>query len=120
MQRCSEKAFAMCPYRKFCGTIENATFTDNSECAACNRSVEDKPMTNADRIRAMSDEELAGFLMSCDAGNFLDAICNEDDCPEYDGETFGCSVNCLTAVINWLHKPAKDNAATLKGGDEDA
>lgn len=51
-------------------------------------------------------------LMSCDAGNFWDAICNEDDCPEYGGETFGCSANCLTAVINWLHKPAKDNAAT--------
>lgn len=47
MQRCSEKAFAMCPHRKFCCTIDDATFADNSECAAFNRAVEDKPMHNA-------------------------------------------------------------------------
>ena len=48
----------MCPTRHLCGQIEEATFTEDSECAAFNRAVEDKPMTNADRIRAMSDEEL--------------------------------------------------------------
>lgn len=39
-----------------------ATFTDDSECAEFNRAVEDKPMTNADRIRDMSDDELTDFL----------------------------------------------------------
>lgn len=62
MQRCSKKAFAMCTTRHLCGRIDDATFTDDSECAAFNKAVEDKPMTNADRIRAMSDDELAYFL----------------------------------------------------------
>lgn len=62
MQRCSNKAYAMCPTRHLCDPIEEATFTDDSECAAFNASVEDKPMTNGDRIRAMSDEELTDFL----------------------------------------------------------
>ena len=39
-----------------------ATFTDDSDCAEFNRAVEDKPMTNADRIRDMSDDELTDFL----------------------------------------------------------
>ena len=51
MQRCSKKAYAMCPTRHLCGQIEEATFTEDSECAAFNRAVEDKHMTNADRIR---------------------------------------------------------------------
>ena len=29
-----------------------------------------KPMTNADRIRAMTDEELASFFAACDASRF--------------------------------------------------
>lgn len=62
MQRCSERAFAMCPYRHECGTIHEATFSDNSDCAEFNRKVENMPMTNADRIRAMSNKELAWFL----------------------------------------------------------
>lgn len=59
MNRCSERAFAMCPNRHLCGTIHEATFTDNSDCAEFNKKVDSIPMTNADRIRAMSDEELA-------------------------------------------------------------
>ena len=40
MQRCSEKAYAMCPVRQWCGPIEEATFTDDSECAVFNTKVE--------------------------------------------------------------------------------
>ena len=67
MNRCSERAFAMCPNRHLCGTIHEATFTDNSDCAEFNKKVDSMPITNADRIRAMSDEELAQFLT--DNGN---------------------------------------------------
>ena len=62
MQRCSERAFAMCPYRHECGTIHEATFSDNSDCAEFNRKVENMPMTNADKIRAMMDEQLAAWI----------------------------------------------------------
>ncbi|MGM9669739.1 MAG: hypothetical protein ACI3VZ_08305 [Faecousia sp.] len=50
MQRCSKRAYAMCPTRHLCGTLDDATFTEDSECAEFNRAVEAKPMTNADRI----------------------------------------------------------------------
>jgi hypothetical protein len=62
MLRCSEKAFAMCPTRHLCGNRDEATFTDDSECAEFNRYVDKMPMTNADRLRDMSDKELALFL----------------------------------------------------------
>ena len=38
---------------------EAPTLTDLSKCLAFNSTADDKPQTNADRIRAMSDEELA-------------------------------------------------------------
>ena len=63
MLRCSPEAFAKCPTRHICGKIEEATFTEGSECDLFNQSVMNKPMTNADRIRAMSDGELEVFLI---------------------------------------------------------
>jgi len=48
MLRCSEKAYAQCPDRHLCGPIEDATFTEDSECAAFNQTVEEKPMTKAE------------------------------------------------------------------------
>lgn len=103
MQRCSEKAFAMCPHRKFCCTIDDATFADNSECAAFNRAVEDKPMTNADRIRAMSDEELVKFMQD----PFCNKRTNEECVISY------CGV-CNQCVLDWLQQPVEEG---YHGGD---
>lgn len=52
-----------------------------------------KPQTNADRIRAMSDEELVRWvgLDSCPK----DAVCT-------------LPVNCEKCWLNWLRQPAKD------------
>lgn len=91
MQRCSEKAFAKCPTRHLCGRVEDATFADNSECAAFNRAVEDAPMTNGDRIRAMSDEELAK--------HFSGMICDINEGVEYH-ET-------PSIWLEWLLQPAE-------------
>ena len=63
MLRCSPEAFAKCPTRHICGKIEDATFTEGSECDLFNQSVKNMPITNADRIRAMSDGELEVFLI---------------------------------------------------------
>lgn len=93
MQRCSEKAFAKCPTRHLCGRVEDATFADNSECAAFNRAVEDAPMTNGDRIRAMSDEELCEFLM-------CDVICDQKMSPDCE--------DCEKCVMDWLQQPAEE------------
>ena len=41
---------------------EAPTLTDLSKCLSFNSTADDKPQTNGDRIRAMTDEELAHFL----------------------------------------------------------
>lgn len=64
-----------------------ATFTDDSDCAEFNRAVEDKPMTNADRIRAMSDAELVSFLT-----NWVKEVAWRKD---------------AGAVLDWLQQPAE-------------
>lgn len=60
MKHCNPKARAKCPYRKHCEL--DATFADGSECDEFNwKCLEEKP-TYADHIRAMTDEELAGYM----------------------------------------------------------
>ena len=67
------------------------------------------PVTNADRIRAMSDEELAVFLddLTC-----LCVDCNDHDgvnenCPIYKQ---GCGRYCEPKdLIDWLQQPAEED-----------
>lgn len=51
--------------------------------------------TNADRIRAMSDEELAEVI-ACPKGLF-----DRMDCFDY-------SRNCEDCILEWLQKPAEE------------
>ena len=60
---------------------------------------EQKPQTNADRIRAMSDEELAEGLDSLRYG-FGCELCEK---------VFrGCDENCRTHFMEWLKQPAEE------------
>ena len=60
------------------------------ECPVCGQK-NNMPKTNADRIRAMSDEELDYFLSKVTYGM--------DECPyEYGSEK----------ALEWLQQPAKD------------
>lgn len=61
----------------FCGDIELA------------------PQTNADRIRAMSDEELAAYLERLSISG----------CPEPARK---CWANCVDCFADWLKQPVKD------------
>jgi hypothetical protein len=75
--------------------------------ADCVRSGEDRelekrncyqPMTNGDRIRAMSDEELADFLG-------WRSLCGHIQIDHYEVcETRGVCGGC---VLNWLKQPAE-------------
>ena len=51
----------------FCGFSEERTW-ENESCLVWKDK--DEPLTNADRIRAMTDEELAEFFARCDASRF--------------------------------------------------
>jgi hypothetical protein len=57
-----------------------------------------KPMTNADKIRAMTDEELAEVIMCPKA--FYERM----DCME------GSSRKCEECCLEWLKQPAEENA----------
>ena len=50
------------------GDCKNCVNADNEYCFACDNGNQFKPITNADRIRAMSDEELA---------KYLDGVCHD-------------------------------------------
>lgn len=65
-------------------------------CRTCNGSGE-KPQTNADRIRAMNDEELAQFL-------------RWDICIKIQGDNRFCNGYCDECVIKWLQQPARKEA----------
>jgi Lar family restriction alleviation protein len=54
-------------------------------------------VTNADRIRSMTDEELAVWLVDA---NMCERVCAEED-------YCGCDV-CVKRVIDWLERPVKE------------
>ena len=62
MIKCDPRAIARCPFKKPCGGDDAAYFMEGSKCDEFNKQVLAPPPTNADRIRAMNDEELADFL----------------------------------------------------------
>ena len=61
-----------------------------------------KLQTNADRIRAMSDEELADYWMKCTCvcdWCVLKAKCGEDTISKD---------RCMQGVFEWLKRPAEE------------
>ena len=69
-------------------------------CILENVSPTDKKATNADRIRNMSDEELAQML-AVGRGTF-----NCFECPENGDEE--CSTKCDERCLEWLQQPAEE------------
>lgn len=84
-----------CKYNSICAAQqETLKRFPNPKINYCHRFTpndqEKKPMTNGDRIRAMSDEELAEF------NNF---------CPHINEE---CTMKgCNACILDWLKQPAE-------------
>lgn len=55
--------------------------------------------TNADRIRAMTDEELAMLLEGC--------VCPKSPCPDIDRDTPTDKKRCTECWLDWLKEEAK-------------
>lgn len=75
-------------------------------CNSCMKYHLYKPMSNADKIRSMTDEELA---------NFLDSVFNNI----FDGYEFPCNdcserINCDVCFEEWL----KSEVEQMKAGGE--
>ena len=69
----------------------------------CFEPEERKPMTNADRIRAMSDEELAKEFADCAIG--LYCATRNKWLPEL---TESVKLEAFNSVLEWLKQPAKE------------
>ena len=80
-----------------CNCQHNSNSRDNEPCCRC-----DSKHTNADRIRNMSDEDLAKLITG--SLNF--------DCADYcDSFTQGCAFNCgkkeIEIALKWLQSEAE-------------
>lgn len=71
--------------------------------------VKSKQMTNADRIRAMGDEELAQVLILFNDLECCIPFCkNLPQCEELLGTEEGIpEENCRKCLLDWLRQPAK-------------
>ncbi len=68
----------------------------SDECSTY-RNFKPKPQTNADRIRAMSDEELARFVTGED---FCELLCKIS--PSF------CNGDCEKWMLDWLKSPVEE------------
>ena len=82
---------------------EAPTITDLSKCIAFNSAADDKPHTNADRIRAMSDEELATLINRIVFCHHLRNEGHCEKCPIYPAKP--CDTEC---IIDWLKQEVSE------------
>lgn len=81
---------------------ENEDF-NSKHCLGCTQNAIDKykPMTNADKIRSMSDEELAEFMVNFEKAGGC-AMCSIGS----QGECYSIS-KCKDGYISWLKSEVK-------------
>lgn len=63
-----------------------------------------KPPTNADRIRAMSDEELSEFISRIEIGDFGQQVYGKTFCDMCKGQ-----YECDDCRLWWLQQPAEED-----------
>ena len=91
--KCSNVKCGSCVSHSLCGEPADTAL------GCVNRMV--STMTNADQIRAMSDEELAQLLVDG---------CRGSKCEEQPQNEFG-SVNCFDCRMKWLKQPADQHTS---------
>lgn len=64
-----------------------------------------EPLTNADRIREMSDEELAELFCGADFCEVCDQLRPTGTCQAMETEG-PLSLSCIAAALKWLQQPA--------------
>ena len=65
--------------------------------------------TNADRIRAMSDEELAEFLVVANPTNCIDCAFSCGWRCQPDRQDYSDTEKCVEGKKRWLKQPVKEN-----------
>ena len=67
-----------------------------------------QPSTNADRIRAMDDKELAEFLMDCNPANCQQCAFSSGWRCDPDREDYSDAEKCTEGHKRWLQQPAEE------------
>ena len=67
-----------------------------------------RPPTNADRIREMSDEELAYFLVDCNPANCQQCAFSSGWRCDPDREDYSDAEKCTEGRKRWLQQPAEE------------
>ena len=90
--------------------LENEVFNrpyvrDTTKTCECTCSVTCNPdiITNADRIRAMSDEELSEFISRIEIGDFGQQVYGKTFCDMCKGQ-----YECDDCRLWWLQQPAEE------------
>ena len=65
-----------------------------------------KPQTNADRIRAMSDEDLAALISRSSIHDLCDIVCG-GDCNAVATFNKTSEQRCAEIVLGWLQQPVE-------------
>lgn len=93
----------ICPARK-----------EDGQCVSkfpCSHKAEPpKPPTNADRIRAMSDEEMAEWVSAGE--NCIMTVCDHicgGECNAFATSQKSGKAACKEIVMKWLQQPAKED-----------
>lgn len=90
---------------KKCGKIASWNSYFNGYMCECG-NIERKTITNADRIRAMNDEELANFLHNV-VCKFMCEYCKEYERIKAAKGHEKCNGECDKAYLEWLKQPAE-------------
>lgn len=95
---------------KYCLQFE----TDNKEHyllmqSAARRCIDRAHMTNADRIRAMSDEELSEFLTHMNPTNCQDCAFSHGWRCQPDRDDYSSFEKCKEGRKRWLQQPAEED-----------
>ena len=105
IMKCDARAFARCTYKKQCSdSPEHTSFYEGTECDYFNQQVIHAPLTNADRIRAMRDEELSEFISRIEIGDFGPQVYGKTFCDMCKGQ-----YECDDCRLWWLQQPAEED-----------
>ena len=81
-------------------------FSDNTAISYCVMGpCPEQKLSNADRIRDMSDEELAGFISRIEIGDFGPQVYGKTFCDMCKGQ-----YECDDCRLWWLQQPAEEDA----------
>lgn len=95
---------------RFRGCCHNSDCDGFENCDDCwNDYKANHKMTNADRIRAMSDDELAEWLEQIDCYN-CDCCIYQHDCRFEYGDFEREHYDCKKGRMEWLKRPVKEDA----------